>query len=195
MNDMNDVQTALRNNFPRTHVYGVAGQLAITIRGTSEDMQAAKKMVAELDRPKKIYRVTYNLSDVENGRKTATQHYSVVVAAGGKTVLRHGKRVPLITGMSGEAANASQSSQVQYIDIGLNIEASIEGTALRTKVEQSAVTDEKSGVAAPDPVISQTLLEGTSALAGNKPVVLGSIDVPGTTRRQEIEVVADLISQ
>ena len=193
--DLNDIQTALRNNFTRIRIYGVATRYALTIRGTAEELQGAKKMIAELDRPKKIYRVTYNVSDVENGKRTTTKHYSLTVTAGVKTMFRQGNRVPIVTGMSGEGtAAAAQSSQIQYVDVGLNIDANIEGTALHTKIEQSGITEERSGVVAPDPVISQTMLEGTSALTG-KPVVLGSLDVPGTTRRQEIEVVTEPLTQ
>jgi type II secretory pathway component GspD/PulD (secretin) len=193
--DLNDIQTAMRNHFPSAKFYGVAAQYAITVRATAKDMQAIKKMAEELDRPKKIYRVTYNVSDVENGKRTTTQHYSLIVTAGGKAVLREGNRVPLVTGMTGEGANAAQSSQVQYIDVGINIDASIDGTALRTKIEKSSVTDEKSGVVAPDPIIHQTMFEGMSALAAGKPVVLGSLDVPGANRRQEIEVVTEPLAQ
>ncbi len=194
-NDLNDIQTALRNNFTRVRVYGVPGQYAITVRGTADEIQGMKKMVAELDRPKKFYRVTYSVSDIENGKRTGTHHYALIVAGGGKTTLRQGNRVPLITGMPNESANAAQGSQVQYIDVGLNIEANIEGAALKTKVEQSSIAEEKSSVGAPDPIIRQTMLEGTSGLTIGKPVVLGSLDVPGTTRRQEIEVVTELLSQ
>jgi type II secretory pathway component GspD/PulD (secretin) len=194
--DLNDIQTALRNNFSRIRVYGVATQYAITVRGTADELQAARKMIAELDRPKKIYRVTYNVSDVENGKRTGTKHYSLIVTSGGKTALKQGNRVPLVTGMSGDsAAAAAQSSQIQYVDIGLNIDASIEGTALRTKIEQSGIAEEKSSVTAPDPVIRQTMLEGTSSLTAGKPVVLGSLDVPGTTHREEIEVVTETLTQ
>ncbi|UWZ81732.1 hypothetical protein [Occallatibacter riparius] len=194
-NDLNDIQTALRNNFTRIRIYGVATQYAITVRGTAEELQGVKKMVAELDRPKKIYRVTYNVSDVENGKRTNTKHYSLIVTSGGKTILKQGNRVPLVTGMTGDnAAAASQNSQIQYVDVGLNIDANIEGTALRTKVEQSAITDERAGVTAPDPVIRQTMLEGTSSLTSGRPVVLGSLDVPGTTRREEIEVVTETLT-
>jgi type II secretory pathway component GspD/PulD (secretin) len=194
-NDLNDIQTALRNNFTRVRVYGVPGQYAITVRGTSDEIQGMKKMVAELDRPKKFYRVTYNISDFENGKRTSTQHYALIIVGGGKTTLRQGNRVPLVTGMTGEGANTAQSSQVQYIDVGLNIDANIEGAALKTKVEQSSIAEEKSSVGAPDPIIRQTMLEGTSSLTVGKPVVLGSLDVPGTTRRQEIEVVTEVLSQ
>jgi type II secretory pathway component GspD/PulD (secretin) len=163
------------------------------VRATPEDMVGIKKMVAELDRPRKIYRVTYNLIDVENGKRTGAQHYSLIVAGGVKTTLKQGNRVPLITGMTGEGA--AQSSQVQYIDTGLSIDAMIEGTSLRTKVELSGVAEEKSGTGVPDPVIRQTMLEGSSAVSANKPVVLGSIDVPGTARHQDIEVTTELVSQ
>jgi type II secretory pathway component GspD/PulD (secretin) len=194
LNDLNEIQTALRNNFPRTKIYGVAGQYAITVRDKEDEMPAIKKMVAELDRPKKIYRVTYNISDVENGKRTGTQHYSLVVAMGAKGVLKEGKRVPLVIGVTGEGAG-SGSSQVQYIDVGVNIEASIEGQGLRTKVEISSVADEKSGVGAQDPVVQQTMMESTSSLTAGKAVVLGSIEIPGTTRHQDIEVVTETMAQ
>ncbi len=43
------------------------------------------------------------------------------------------------------------------------------------------------------PVIRQTTLEGTSTLVQGKPLVLGSLDVPGSTRHQEVEVVSELV--
>lgn len=192
-NDLNDVQTALRNNFPWAKLYGVAGQYAITVTATAEEMQDIKKMVAELDRPRKIYRVTYNVSDVENGKRTGTQQYSLVVAAGSRGILKEGKRVPLVTGGAGE--NATQNSQVQYIDVGVSIDASIEGQRFNTKFELSGVAEEKSGVGLQDPVIQQTMVENTASLTGGKPIVLGSLEVPGTTRHEEIEVTTELLGQ
>jgi type II secretory pathway component GspD/PulD (secretin) len=191
--DLNDIQTALRNNFPWAKMYGLAGQNAITVTSTAEDLQDIKKMVAELDRPKKLYRLTYSVSDVENGKKTGTQHYALVVAAGSKGILKEGKRIPMVTGATGE--NGAQNSQVQYMDVGVNIEASIEGEGLKTKVELTGVADEKSGIGAQDPVIQQTMLENNSTLTMGKPVVLGSMEVPGTARHQEIEVTTELVGQ
>jgi type II secretory pathway component GspD/PulD (secretin) len=191
--DLNDIQTALRNNFPWAKMYGLAGQNAITVTSTAEDLQDIKKMVAELDRPKKVYRVTYSVSDVENGKKTGTQHYALVVASGSKGILKEGKRIPLVTGATGE--NAAQNSQVQYIDVGVNIEASIEGEGLKTKVELTGVGDEKSSAGISDPVIQQTMLENNSTLTIGKSIVLGSLEVPGTARHQEIEVTTELMTQ
>jgi hypothetical protein len=45
-----------------------------------------------------------------------------------------------------------------------------------------------------EPVIRQTVLEGTSAMKAGKPLTLGSLDVEGTTRHIDIEVVAEPIS-
>jgi type II secretory pathway component GspD/PulD (secretin) len=194
-NDLNDVQTALRNNFPRSRMYGNFEQYAITVRATAEDMAGIKRMVAELDRPKKVYRVTYNISNVENGKRTETQHYSLIVAAGARSTLKQGKRVPLVTGMSGDGANDANRSQVQYIDVGVTIEAIVEGQGLHTKVELSGMTDEKSGIGAQDPVVQQTLLEGTSNLTPGKPMLLGSVEVPGTSQQKEIEVSTELLTQ
>ena len=86
---------------------------------------------------------------------------------------------------------------MQYLDIGLNIEASINGylngATLRTKIEQSSLAEEKSGVGAEDPVIRQAVFEGSATLMQGKPLTLGSLDIPGTTRHQEIEVVSEQI--
>ncbi|MFZ0744129.1 MAG: hypothetical protein WAM85_06970 [Terracidiphilus sp.] len=196
INDANDIQTDLRNMLPKSRLYYMPSQGAISMRGSSEDFQLAQKILADLDRPRKIYRVTYTITDMDNGKRTATQHLALIVVSGAKTILKQGSRVPIVTGTY-DQASTNQNSQVQYQDIGLSIEASLDGYAdglrLRSKVEQSSLADEKSGLGVQDPVIRQTVLEGMSTLAPGKPLVLGSLDVPGTTRRQEIEVVSELV--
>jgi hypothetical protein len=37
------------------------------------------------------------------------------------------------------------------------------------------------------------VLDGLSALVPGKPQILGSFDVPGNTRHEEVEVVAELV--
>jgi general secretion pathway protein D len=49
-NDLNDVQTALRNVLPTAHVYGVASQNAIVMRGTPDELLLAQKLIDDLDR-------------------------------------------------------------------------------------------------------------------------------------------------
>jgi type II secretory pathway component GspD/PulD (secretin) len=195
--DANDIQTDLRNMLPNSKLYYVPSQSALSIRGSAEDISLARKIVSDLDRTKKIYRLTYTITDVENGQRAVPQRFSIIVASGGKTDLKHGSKVPIVTGIYSDTGQASQNSQVQYQDVGLAIEASLntylDGATLRTRIAESSVADEKSGLGAQDPVFRETTLEGTSTLALGKPLVLGSLDIPGTTRHQEVEVVAEAI--
>ena len=69
----------------------------------------------------------------------------------------------------------------------------LDGVRLRTKIVQAGIAEEKSSVGTEDPIIRQTTLEGTSTLVQGKPLVLGSLDVPGSTRHQEVEVVSELL--
>ncbi len=49
-NDLNDVQTALRNVMPNAKVYGVASQNAIVMRATPDELLLAQKLVTDLDK-------------------------------------------------------------------------------------------------------------------------------------------------
>jgi len=199
VHDVTEITTALRNLLdPADKVYLVPSQNAIFVQGTPAQLLLAEKLIGDLDRLKKTYRLTYTVTEMDGSKRVGTQHFSVIVVSGGRTTLKQGSRVPLVTGVSASPTSPN-NSQVQYIDVGLNIDASLDeyvdgmkGIRLRTKVEQSSIAEEKSSVGLQDPVIRQTLLEGTSILTLNKPLVLGGLDLPGSTRHQEVEVVLEL---
>lgn len=195
-NDANDLVTDLRNMLPNSRIYYVPSQGAISILGSAEEIALAQRVLADLDKTKKLYRLTYTITEIDGGKRIGVQHFALIVSSGGKTILKEGSKVPVITGTLNEGGT-TQNSQVQYLDVGLNIEASLDGyldgVRLRTQVEQSSVAEEKSSVSIQDPVIRQTTLDGTSTLVLGKPLVLGSLDIPDSTRHQEIEVVAELV--
>jgi len=204
-NQFTEIQTVLRNMLPESRISGIPAQDALAICGSSADLQLAQKIIADFDRPHKTWRVTYSFTQADNGRvphipavgDVGSQHISLIVASGERSDLKQGNRVPIVTGAT--ASDTPQaSSQIQYVDVGLSIYANIDGAAdslqLHTKVEQSSIADEKSGVTAQDPVLHQTTLEVTSKLTPGKPLVLGSIDVPGTTRHEEVEVTVEPVS-
>ena len=142
----------------------------------------------------KTYRLTYTLTETEGGKRVGTQHFAMIVVSGRKTVLKQGNRVPLVTGSVSTSGGAQ--TQVQYLDIGLNIDASIEesaddGVKLNTAVEQSSIAEGKSGFGTQDPIVRQAKLEGTSILTAGKPLILGSMDIPSSARRLDIEVVME----
>jgi hypothetical protein len=80
------------------------------------------------------------------------------------------------------------------MDVGMNFEATLDefvnGARLRTNVDQSAIAGEKSDVMQ-QPVIRNFSLEGASFLTARKPLMLGSVDVSGSTRRLDVEVMME----
>jgi hypothetical protein len=191
-NDANYLVSDLRNMLPTAKAMYVPSQSAISIRASAEDIALAKKILSDLDKTKKIYRLTYTMTEKDSGKAIGVQHFSIIVASGSMSVLKQGSRVPIVTNTS-----TAGSNEVTYLDLGQEIQASLDGyldgVRLRTKVVQSSIAEERSCVGAPDPIIRQTTLEGTSTLVQGKSLVLGSLDVPGSTRQQEVEVVAELV--
>lgn len=185
----NEIQTDLRNMLSRARIYYVPSAGALSVQGTDEDLRLARKLITEIDRAAKSYRLTYTFTETSDGKVQSTRRYAMVVTANEKTSLKEGNRIPLVTGMS----EKDSSSQVQYIDVGTNIEATLDGPRLRTKVEESSMSTDKSPVVPPDPVIRQNTLEVTATLVEGKPLVLGTIDMPGSTRHLEVSVVSELV--
>jgi hypothetical protein len=194
-NDANELLTDLRNMLPKAKLYYVPSQGAISLRGRAEDIALAQKILSDLDKTKKIYRLTYTMTEKEGGKTIGVQHFSIVVASGSRTELKQGSRVPIAVGT--KSSSGGPDSDFTYLDLGTEIEANLDGyldgVRLRTKVVQSSIVEDKSGVGVQAPVIRQATLEGTSTLVQGKPLVLGSLDVPGSTRHQEVEVVSELV--
>jgi type II secretory pathway component GspD/PulD (secretin) len=184
--EANDVLTDLRNMLPRARVYYVSAQNSITMLATAADLEMARKIAAELDQPRKAYRVTLTLAEVEGGKRIAARKYTLVLTANERGVLKQGQRIPIATSVETKGA-AAQETQFQYTDVGLNLEASIEGTTLRTKVEQSASLAPESL----HPSISQSVFESTSKVKLGVSSLLGTMDEPGTARHQEVEILVE----
>jgi general secretion pathway protein D len=60
VNDANEITVAVRNLLPPdVKVFLVPSQNAITMRGTPDQLALAQKIISDLDRPKKTYRLTF----------------------------------------------------------------------------------------------------------------------------------------
>lgn len=186
-----DVQTTLRNMVPRAKVYYVTFANAIAVTADPQQMQLIETIVADLDKPRAMYRLTYTLTESGTGGVTKTEHESVMLSAHGETVLRQGVRVPLVTGTS---TKGDQDTQIQYIDLGVRIEASLEGAGqglrLHSKIEQSSIADQKSTVP-PDPEIRQVTLDERSPIVEGKSISIGTLDL--ADGKAEISVKAEAI--
>jgi hypothetical protein len=158
-----------------------------------------KPSSASTDTQPKTYRLTYTVTELDGAKHIGTQHYAMTIDAGtGNAQIKLGSRVPIATGSynSENPANAA-NVQFQYLDVGLNIAARVRefatGMEVVSKLEQSGVAEEKSSIGVNDPVIRQATLENTALLTLGKPVMLGALDVPGSTRHLDIEVVLEAV--
>jgi len=199
-NDANEDVTMLRNMLPpNDKIYLVANQNAIFIRATPEDIAFAQKLLTDLDRPKKSYRLTYTVSEKDGTKLINTQHFAMVMASGQTTTLKQGSKVPLVTGTysAGGSNPAGVQTQVTYIDVGMNFDATLtamgDNAMLKSAVEQSSVAPEKSdvGEGIHEPIVRQSSLKSTSLLVPNKPQVLGSMGISGSTTHLDIEVLME----
>ena len=195
--DADEIVTALRNLLdPKDKVYWVPSQNAIVLQGSAEQLKLAQKLLGDLDRPKKTYRLIYTLTEMDAGKRVGVQHFAMIVVTGQRTTLKQGSKIPVVTGSYNPGTSNAQT-QVTYLDIGMNFDATLDefvnGVRLRTKVEQLGIGEEKSGLGAQDPIVRQTALEGTSFLTPGKPLMLGSVDIPGSTRHQDVEVVLEQV--
>jgi len=200
-NDANEIYTALRNLLPaEVKSFLVSNQNTIIMCGSSDEIALAQRLLKDLDRPKKNYRLTYTVTEMDGSQRIGTQHFSMIMAAGQQTILKQGSKVPIVTGSyssggGAASANGAVQTQVTYLDLGMNFDATLsalgDGVSLKTKVEQSSVAQEKSGVGEQDPIVRQTSLASSSVLTPGKPLMLGSVDIAGSTRHLDIEVVME----
>jgi hypothetical protein len=193
-NDMTEIYNALHYTLPQdVKVDPVTSRNAILVIGSPEQLALAQQIIHELDRPQKVYRLTYTITEMDGGKRLSAQHFSMDVEDGQHVTLKEGSRVPMATGSVGGA-----QTSFQYLDVGMNFDATLNsiegGGVLKSKVEQSGVAAESVAIGdSHEPVIRQTALEGTSVLTLGKPLVLGSVDVPGSTRHLDVEVVMELV--
>jgi type II secretory pathway component GspD/PulD (secretin) len=91
--EANDAVTDLLNMLPKAKIYRVESANAISIYGTPEDIANAQKILADIDRPRKTYRLTYTISD--GSAQGGGQRFVMIVGSGNKTTLKQGARCRL----------------------------------------------------------------------------------------------------
>jgi type II secretory pathway component GspD/PulD (secretin) len=195
--EANEILTALRNlNDPHIKIFLDSSQNVIAMESTADQIALAQKIVSELDVSHKTYRITYTLIDLDGTKRVGDQHYAMVLAPGQRTVLKQGNKIPVVTGADLKNPNNPQT-QITYLDIGMSFDATLDeapnSLRLKTKVEQSSLLEDRSGTVAQDPVIRQSVFEGSANLIPGKPLTIGSLDIAGTTRRIEIQVTVEPI--
>ena len=191
-NAATDIQTAIRNLLPGAKIYYAATENALMVSGSTEELALAQKMLADLDRPQQVYRVSYTLSDGHG----APRRLVLLLVPGRRAVAKQGSRVPIMTGSYKEGGGEPANTQFQYVDVGLNVDASMEGYGdglrLQSKIEDTSISEQKSNVGIQDPIVDQSVLESESAVSSGKPATLGSLQMPDG-KRMEVQVSIEAV--
>jgi hypothetical protein len=162
------------------------------------ETQTQKANTATTETAPSTFRLTYTITDLDGNKQIGVQHFALIVTSGVSIDwVKLGSRVPIITGTYGGGGAQLSDRQFQYVDIGLNIGSRIKeystGIEVYSKFEQTAVEETPSNVGTGDPVIRQALLETTSILTLGKPALIGSVDIPKTTRHLDIAVMIESV--
>lgn len=191
--DMGSVEKSVQTMLPPSAKVSLDYPRGILfVQGTPSQLDLAGKIVHELDGPHKSYRLTYTVTEVDAGKTTSTEHYSTILTSEQQSILKDGNKVPVATG---SYSNGSTETQFTYLDVGMNIESTIVSTAggfiLKLKIERSSLSTPVTISNVQEPVVRQRVLQTTSLLTLDKPVMLGSMDVPGSTHRIDIAAVIE----
>jgi type II secretory pathway component GspD/PulD (secretin) len=193
--DANEILVAVRNMFdPSIKVYEIVSQNAIVVSTYPEELAKIEDLIHKLDRAHKAYRLTFTVAESDAGKQVGIEHFSMVAVDGQRASLKEGDRIPVATG-SYSTENSTAPTQFTYLDVGMNfavtVNSSAGGVVISSKVERSSVGPSNTIAGVQEPVVRQTVLEGVSAVTLGKPLMLGSIDIPNSTRHLDIDVSVD----
>jgi hypothetical protein len=174
-------------------------QNAATQTGTQTEI---KTPVAET--APNTYRATYSLTEMDNSKQLSVQHFSLTMNPASKDgfmmrdgEIKIGSRIPIIT--SSSTADKPEHIEVQYQDVGLYISVRMKefanslqilSTFTQTALEEAPASP---SIGKDDPIIRQTVLASTALLTLGKPVMIGSLDIPHSTRHLDIAVVIESV--
>jgi type II secretory pathway component GspD/PulD (secretin) len=201
---LNDDVTILRNTIARdSQINVVFSQNAIVTRVNPSEIPKIEKILSDIDRPKKTYRTTYTVTEVENGMHPSIQHFALVAFSGQETRLREGNKVPVAarsytTGVtSGDHPSpGTDQTEFTYVDVGINLDQTLNDTGSSTAILKYSI--ERSGVAlnilgpdTRDVTVRTASLAGEATLSPGKSLLLGSLDIPGRMGHLDIEVLME----
>jgi type II secretory pathway component GspD/PulD (secretin) len=161
------------------HVCANLGSAQETKAGPSAREGSASKQAEA------VFRATFVVRELEEGKRTNTRSYMLLVKNDQTAKLRVGNRVPYRSG----------EHSFQYQDVGINIDCHIveqeNSLLLHIKVESSSVAaHEPLAGESGNPVFGQLAFEEDTEIPVGKPTLVGTLDDVATNRRFEVEVTA-----
>lgn len=155
--------------------------------------QSSQESRARSSQPVHTYRLTFTVTDFNSGKRIGVQHFAMTAVPNQKVSMKQGSKIPVMTGGYSHESAPGTEYQFTYIDVGLNCDATLteqtDGVEAAIKLEQSSVSETPSVIAdVKEPVIRQAVLMNAALLKPGTPMMIGSLDVPDSTRHMDIEV-------
>ena len=203
-NDANEVAAAVRRVIDSDAVTLIGMQNDLMVIGSPEQLTAAAAVIAALDKPRPLYHLSFVVTEID-GTHRAVRHYSLYATGGRATHLKSGSWIPLAPPPAPPAPPAEKAdkpgaeryapAKVEHIETGLYFDVVLDeytgGVRMQSTIKESSLPTGPLPPGTADPIIEQNEVYNTAILHWGKPILLGVIDPPGTTRHIEIEVTAD----
>jgi hypothetical protein len=140
------------------------------------------------------FRLDFALNEIDNGKKVNFRRYSMDITPGSENRIKIGTRVPVVTGSLDPASPSA--IQYQYVDVGTRIDARLTRMGddlhlhVNSEISNTDIPPATDHNAVRAPIIRTMSIEGTTLLLLNKPILIGSVDDPNSTRQFQLEVTA-----
>ena len=160
--------------------------------------QGAEPATAASSVPVHTYRLLFTVTESDSGKRVGVQHFAMTAVPNQKASMKQGSKIPVMTGGYSHESTPGTEYQFTYLDVGLNCDVTLteksDGVEAAIKLEQSSVAETPSVIAdVKEPIIRQAVLMNAAMLKPGTPVMMGSLDVPGSTRHLDIEVTLERV--
>lgn len=139
-------------------------------------------------KPAHAYRVDFSITELAEGKKVNTRHYSMVANSGPWSTLKIGTKVPVATGSTGSGS----PTMFQYLDVGTNIDCEVneqgEDVSLDVRSDFSNLSSAEQQHS-PQPIIRQIRINGRTITSPGKSALIGAVDDPTSNRQYQLDAV------
>jgi hypothetical protein len=150
----------------------------------AQDQSSAKSPAEGPDKPVSAYRLDFSVNELEDGKKVNSRQYSLNLNSGDGNEVKIGTKVPVEV----------KEGEMQYIDVGTNIWSRVKerdnGLLLEARAEISSFAnpDQATRCSNSMPSLRQLRINASTVAFVGKPMVVGSVDDPGSRRQFQLEV-------
>lgn len=148
-------------------------------------MAAALAPAQDKNAPATVYKVEYRIRDGSDAASKTGRRYTMLCDTTGRGTFKVGDRVPVATG----------PNQVNYLDIGVNIETMVRERNNEPRVELTAnmdfstLVEHKQLAGFSNPTVAQMKIVVDTMVTPGKPTIIASIDDPVTQHKVDIEAL------